>query len=101
MDRYAVEAAHLVEDEEDGREREDHEIAVAAGTCCSDPTPAEEPGDGPDEGKTLQYCQVCGLDLEPTMYAALVADLPGARARITRIRSDRRGDGSPREALRP
>lgn len=81
----------IEQDEIDARDAEENAISREAVTCCTDPTPSEERGDGPDEGRTIFYCQACGVDLEAEMYAALTADLEGARSRIDRIRAERQG----------
>lgn len=81
----------LTQEELDAELAEQHAIAEAAGTCCPDPTPAKEAGDGPDAGRMIHWCQACGVELEPDVYAALVADPEAARTRIARVRAERRG----------
>lgn len=66
-------------------EAEEVAIALAAGTCCTDPMPAIGPGCG-----ILHYCEACDSELTPEVYAALRADPEGARRRIAQVRSERR-----------
>lgn len=76
-------------------------IAEAAGTCCDDPTPAVDDGamgaaeDDPPGFPGLQvdvfYCEACDAEMTPEAHAALVANLDEVRARIARLRAERRG----------